>query len=377
MKIKNTKRVMDKIEEVMINRDQYNRIMVPVILQINSCGKAIVDPEEFEDISKMFHKELVRIGHNITLEQSMLMQLVIDIAKQVNVSIPDYYIDLMMEESKCLDKSVIYENEYVKNIHFQDAESGKFQLASASFDAYELFDYDIPEYIEYGMGIGKLGFFKEKVEYPCIAEDGHVWMSVTPNEIYAMKPHIDEARGKVLTLGCGMGYYAYMASIKDEVESVTIVEKSQDVIDLFEKHILPQFSHKEKVKIVKADAIEFMNQLEDGVYDVCFADIWIGNNDYIPYLNLKKACKRFNNTKMSYWIEKSILASMQGFVWLEVIHGANDALGLPQMGLPVTGEAEVFVSEMVKEALKDAVIENPEHIDYYLDYRNLPEILGI
>ena len=74
-------------------------------------------------------------------------------------------------------------------------------------------------------------------------------MSVTPNEVYTVQPAIDNAKGKVLTLGCGMGYFAYMASLKEEVESITIIELEQDVIDLFENSILPQFENKDKIYI--------------------------------------------------------------------------------------------------------------------------------
>lgn len=105
---------------------------------------------------------------------------------------------------------------------------------------------------------------------------------MSPNEVFTMEKPIKNAKGKVLTLGCGMGYFAYMASIKEDVESITIIELEQNVIDLFEKCILPQFENKDKIKIVKADAVEYLRNTEDGVYDYCFADIWIGIEDIAP-----------------------------------------------------------------------------------------------
>ena len=60
-------------------------------------------------------------------------------------------------------------------------------------------------------------------------------MLITPNEIETMKKSISEATGNVLTYGLGLGYYAYMVSMKENVESVTIVEKDKEIIDLFKK----------------------------------------------------------------------------------------------------------------------------------------------
>jgi AraC-like DNA-binding protein len=60
-------------------------------------------------------------------------------------------------------------------------------------------------------------------------------MSITPNEIVTMREPVARASGRVLTLGLGLGYYAYMVHLKEDVTDVTVVEREQAVIDLFEK----------------------------------------------------------------------------------------------------------------------------------------------
>lgn len=45
-----------------------------------------------------------------------------------------------------------------------------------------------------------------------------------------------------------------MASLKADVESITIVEREQSVIDLFTSFILPQFKTKDKITVIKDDA---------------------------------------------------------------------------------------------------------------------------
>ena len=60
-------------------------------------------------------------------------------------------------------------------------------------------------------------------------------------------PALKKAHGRVLTFGLGLGYFTYHAAENPEVESVTVVDISPDVIALFKEQILPQFPHKEKV----------------------------------------------------------------------------------------------------------------------------------
>lgn len=66
-------------------------------------------------------------------------------------------------------------------------------------------------------------------------------MSVTPNEIETMRAPIARAHGRVLTFGLGIGYFAFMAASKADVESVTVVEREAAVIRLFTRLLLPQF----------------------------------------------------------------------------------------------------------------------------------------
>ena len=86
-------------------------------------------------------------------------------------------------------------------------------------------------------------------------------MLITPNEINTMQPVIDNVSGNVVTFGLGLGYFAYMCSIKNNVNGITIVEKDKNVIELFEKYILPQFEYKDKIKIVNSDAFDFASNM--------------------------------------------------------------------------------------------------------------------
>ena len=160
-------------------------------------------------------------------------------------------------------------------------------------------------------------------------------MSITPNEINTMRPYIEEAKGNILVLGLGLGYYPFTISLKDEVKKITIVELDQNIINIFNKHLLPLFPHKEKIQIIKGEAIKFLNNNKDH-YDFVFVDLWHNPEDGLPlYLRISKIAMHYKNCKFQYWLEKSLIAlyrrclltiyeeALQGYddkAYLEAVH---------------------------------------------------------
>lgn len=209
-----------------------------------------------------------------------------------------------------LDVHEYYDNPYYKNIKIPAIKMGHGELKYQKYKPFEGFVWnDIIQTAE-GRQIPQIGFFETEFLFPVIVEDDRLWMSITPNEIETMKEAVDKGFGKVLTFGLGLGYYAYMVSQKDNVERVTVVENNQDVIDLFNQWVLPQFRKaQKKIKIVKADAFEYAReQMANGKYDFVFIDLWHDVSDGIDsYLKMKKFEKQNPDTVFAYWIERSIL----------------------------------------------------------------------
>ena len=158
--------------------------------------------------------------------------------------------------------------------------------------------------------IPPLGFFKEDFHFPAVLEDGNEWMTLTPVDLDTCEDAIKAARGRVVTYGLGLGYYAYMVSRKPEVESITVVEKSPDVIKLFRDHILPKFEHKEKVRIIEADAFLYAeHKAPDERYDLAFVDTWRDASDGEPMYEKMKPLEALSpETKFMYWIEGFLIS---------------------------------------------------------------------
>ncbi len=218
----------------------------------------------------------------------------------------DEYITEIFKSAKKLGVNEFYNDPYIKNIKFDDVQKGKFFLTTAEYARGELFLYDAPDlYAE--KVVPRIAFFTGKVSFPTFYEGVVPWMSVCPSEINSMREQMAAAHGKVLVLGMGLGYYQYVVSGKADVESVTVVEISPEIIEIFENNLLPCFENREKIKIINADAVKFMESVNVGEYDFVFADIWEGIVDGAPlYEAIKKHEKRLPGTRFTYWIGDQI-----------------------------------------------------------------------
>ncbi len=219
-----------------------------------------------------------------------------------------------------LEPTVYHNDAYVRTIRFPTERSGKWEMCEHAYAPYEPFVWNHPVVTPALREIPQIGYFTEEFCFPAVLENGIEWMTVTPNEVETMKAPIQESHGRVLTLGLGLGYFAFHASQKADVTEVTVVEKDPDVINLFCTHILPQFPHREKVKIVKADAFDYMKkEFKPGRFDVLFADLWHDPSDGLDlYLALKKFEKNAPDTHCTYWIEPSLLSVLRHMVWARI-----------------------------------------------------------
>lgn len=381
MKISNTRKINEKITQY------YERERLNQAIGLLLSGPISMDEIVFDDYSGLkryaddFSHNVQYEGKHYSMDEAIIAVMVNSIISDTlgsaySGAIPDYLMNEILKESKVFHEGDFDKNAYLQNIKFDDQKCGNFELSHGSYSRYEIMMYSTPVSKYNGIMIPRIGTFDRKFEYPSIKESGHTWMSVTPNEIFTMEKAIDEANGRILTLGLGMGYYAYMVSEKEEVEHITIVEKESDVIQLFNEFILPQFRHKDKITIIQADAFEFMNQLDDGEYDYCFADIWIGNNDTVPYLKLKQICKRFVDMKMSYWIEDSLISTIIGLVYMIILKEFYINNNIPAPELMEMPADEKYKIEYLSELLSDEEISRPEHVDYYLNYQNIIKLMS-
>lgn len=107
--------------------------------------------------------------------------------------------------------------------------------------------------------------------YTRLSHKGRVIMSDTPDEIRDHRELFRQAKGHVLLNGLGLGVALQGVLIKPEVEFVTVIELSQDVISLVQAHYESLFPG--RFEIINADALEFKPP-KDVRYNAVWHDIW-------------------------------------------------------------------------------------------------------
>ena len=124
---------------------------------------------------------------------------------------------------------------YMQAVRPTGGTCGSVDLVEETLQPMELFVADDFVTDAQGCVFPQMGWFSGEFSFPAIREDGRVWMTVTPNEINTIQPAVQQTRGKVLTYGLGLGYYAFHALLREDVSSVTVVEKNPQVIDVFRR----------------------------------------------------------------------------------------------------------------------------------------------
>jgi hypothetical protein len=129
-----------------------------------------------------------------------------------------------------------------------------------------------------------------------------IWMSDTPGEIRDHIGFCQDAHGRVLITGLGLGMAIAVLLRKPNVTHVTVIEKSEDVIRLVAEH-LPEQS---KLNVIHADAFEYSPSKEDR-FDFAWQDIWqhicVDNLEEITRLK-RKWCRRVGS--QSAWVEGTL-----------------------------------------------------------------------
>ena len=92
-------------------------------------------------------------------------------------------------------------------------------------------------------------------------------MSNTPMEQITHIKAINNARGNILVAGLGLGMYLYNIKDKKNIESITVVEYSDEVIQMVGKY----FKEYDKIKIIKDNIFDYIPNIK---YDFAFFDIW-------------------------------------------------------------------------------------------------------
>lgn len=272
-----------------------------------------------------------------------------------------------------LDPSYIYDNPYIKNIHIDNWLVENVYLSNLDkYEAYKVHAYKMRSRDPKSLTtLFSFFYFPEDINYPSLGTvfPDSKWMGVEPSEISSFAPFISEAHGNVLVMGCGLGYLAYMLSIKDNVDKVTIVELDKRIKTMFEVYLKPQMN--DQIEIIEADALEFLDVEDISKYDYCSVDIWHGALELFEiYPRLLLLEQKHKGTKFHYWIEEDMHNILER-IWLMLIQRKLNGQYISEelkMFIDILNSKRIETVEDIKsfilapkrEIITQWALENPE-----------------
>lgn len=368
MKFRHTRRIDKKMTYLL----EASASVVPFINTILAafCENKLI-PQNYQKDRERIKEAMLEILDAVEMpEEEIDRQLIVSMLRnlfppEMDGGILETFLTVIYQKIERLSIEEYKNNPYYQNIHFDTVQEEDIVLTNDSYQPYEAFLTNTAEmFLNLPATLPNIGFFKEQFSFQSIGMKSvsKAMMTITPVEINTMKEPIANAKGKVLMLGCGLGYFAYMASLKEDVESVTIIEKDPAVIKLFTEHILPQFEHKEKIQVTEADALTYLDTLQDGTFDYCFADIWLGADEFALYMAVKDRTKHMKKMKTDYWIEDAFMKQLVSNVFAEI----GSAYAGRNIYHCITTEERHKINYLHR-LLKNEEITSPEQIDNLLN----------
>lgn len=161
--------------------------------------------------------------------------------------------------------------------------------------------------------------FSEPVTFHKLFEKGQMWTSDTPVEIYSQFIEFAPVvTGHVLVGGLGLGMCVEMMLKLPGVKSVTVVERSQPLIDF----ILPQLPswHKNsnKLRAIQDDIFRFTALAPLSHYDSAFFDTWTSTGESIwadSLVPLYRSVRRRGLNRVSGWGEHEMHGQLAQGLW--------------------------------------------------------------
>ncbi|MCQ2251392.1 MAG: hypothetical protein MJZ66_09815 [Bacteroidales bacterium] len=206
----------------------------------------------------------------------------------------ELYQDYILPAINPLRKEDFYNFPSIRNLRISGRKIGSMELTLRQIEACEALYYDDCHTTSEFREFQKIGFFMEPLEYPAISENGKIVAALDPLTISTTQTAIENAHGRVLMLGLGIGFLAAESATKKSVEKITILEKSCDLIEIFKSEILPQINGAHKIEIINADPLCYVEKAASPLpYDYIFSD----TDDLRTFLKLRNLGCEFSREK--------------------------------------------------------------------------------
>lgn len=244
------------------------------------------------------------------------------------------------------DFKILTNNPYYRDIKLDSVCSDTVRYENATIKKRTLIPMNFHEPIgKYLFHYHPIGYFETDIDLPVLKEgSSKVWMSPAISEIESMGDGIEKGHGKCMTMGLGIGVLTYLWLLKDDVESVTVVELNQDVIDLFEKYIRPQFKTNKKLEIIHGNAFDYYNEEFLNNFDYVYVDFWESTEDGLEFYT-KLMEKNVDFPHVDFWVEDSMLYDVK-YLIAPYLYTVYDGKSIMDFLSSIDGDSKKFAKKV-------------------------------
>lgn len=185
-------------------------------------------------------------------------------------------------------------------------------------------------------------------EMACLTRRGQTWMSTSPIELESQEIGIRLSGGHVLIYGLGMGWSALNCALREEVDSVTVVELDPDVLALHRAlDLAAQLppSARAKLRIVQGDAYEYA---PDRPVDLLMPDIWLPFMNDTRVQEVAAMQEKVQARHIYFWGQELEIALRARRAGLALDKPGVDTI-ISRMGLPLLGPALPTYPETIRQ----------------------------
>ena len=151
-----------------------------------------------------------------------------------------------------------FQNEpYLRNVDLKEVKLNDISIKKIVYEENEFCFTNVYSQDENLLRKYSIGVFDGIVNTYDMYENDKLIATINPMEINIRANALKNVDKNVLVVGLGLGYFPYMASLKKDVNKITIIEENEDVIRIFKENILPFFENKEKIAIVHDDVTNY------------------------------------------------------------------------------------------------------------------------
>ena len=289
----------------------------------------------------------------------------------------DWCFERMQAYSKVYKADSFKDDPYYRDIRFEKRDIGNgLELGYSRMFAYEPFAYSAAAFDpEYLIDVPALGCLDARLDYPCVRNisTGGEHINVMPNYITAAREETEKAHGKVLALGAGMGYFAYLASLNDNVESVTVMDANPLALEIFQGEILPLMPTKDEIYIESGAYLDYLENIEKSDYDYVFVDFWCGSSDLELYMKIKDIDRKKPEIEFAYWNESMHIRFLQQYLVMYSI-----SVMMPDHPGPdnLSEVVDKRMLDYVAAITEDCAVKSPEDLKSLVSEENILKLMA-